>query len=166
MTTIGRLRTAVFGRFLPACGSFFLAVLTFEAFRNPRDISGSVLAIAIGELTLLTLGFAASVSIISDRLATVPRLGIRCLAAGLLSPLILLVATAFTQGASIPTLALVSFVAGAATGGGFLASVLLRREKRADPALVEATRLLEADLAERSLGQTPVRQHQLDVQER
>lgn len=94
-------------------------------------------------------GFGTVAALLRSALRPTVRLAHRSLVAGFLSPLAVGALSAFTQGASAPTIAVLTFTSGAITGLVTLGSgVLKRREPEAlDPDVQAELERLEAELS-------------------
>ncbi len=158
MADANNLERSVFGRFLPAACVPYLVVLTDMALRHPGSVNWHPLVAVAVQLAALTGGFGGVLAAARERVAHAPRLGLRTAAAGLLAPLALAAASAFTQGATLTAMGILGVAAGAAAGG-LLALSASRRQTQGrleDPEIQEEVARLDAELATQYLGSGPI----------
>jgi len=140
---------AVLQRFLPATGAVYLGVLAASAIADPGALSWTSLGIAGASTALITAGFGTVAGLLRSALRPSVRVARRSLVAGFAAPLALGALSAFTQGASMPTIAVLTFAAGAITGAAALGSGVFRRraEEPLDAEVQAELERLEAELA-------------------
>jgi hypothetical protein len=145
---------AVLQRFLPATGAVYLGVLAASAIAEPGALSWWSLGIAAVSTVLITAGFGAVAGLLGSSLRPSIRLPHRSLVAGLAAPLGLGALSVFTQGASMPTIAVLTLAAGALAGVASLGSGVFGRigEEPMDPDVQAELERLEAELA---IGSSP-----------
>jgi hypothetical protein len=149
------LKHAIFQRFLPASSAFLLTILGASAWTNPTGLSWAALGVASLEITLMAVGFGTCLRLARSTLQSDTRLGVRSALAGLAAPFVLGALSVFTQGASLPSISVLSLGAGTLTGLVTVGSVMLRR-KAAPPMDPEVQAELERLEAELALPGTPV----------
>jgi hypothetical protein len=140
---------AVLQRFLPATGAVYLGVLAASAIAEPGTLSWVSLGIAGASVALVTAGFGTVAALFASALRPTVGVARRSLVAGFAAPLALGALSVFTQGATLPTIAVLTFAAGALTGLVTLGSGTFGRrgEEPLDPAVKAEMDRLEAELA-------------------
>lgn len=139
---------AVVRRFLPACGGVLLSVLAASAIADPGGLSMSALRVAGVEVVLMTAGFAAALGLLRPTALPQTGLGRRSIVAGLATPFALGALSIFTQGASLPSIAVLSASAGVLGGFVTVATGFVRRRHPPplDPEVQAALEQLDQEL--------------------
>lgn len=140
---------AIIQRFLPATGSVYLGVLAASAIAEPGGLSWLSVGIAVGSTALITAGFGTVAGLLGSALRPSIRVAKRSLLAGFAAPLAVGALSVFTQGASMATIAVLTFAAGAVTAVVSLGSGVLGRteEEPLDPEIQAELERLDAELA-------------------
>jgi hypothetical protein len=109
-----RLHHAVLMRFMPACGAALTSVVGGIWLLAPDQVTGLMIARVLAELVGMTAGFAVALGLGRPRLRLVRRLEFRSVAAGFVAPLFAGLCSMLYPYATLPLIALLSAVAGAA----------------------------------------------------
>jgi hypothetical protein len=101
-------------RFVPGCSAALASVIGGLALLAPDQVDLPCIIRVVTELLGLTAGFAGALTLSGPRLVRLRRLGRRSLAAGFIAPLLAGVASMVYPDASLPVIALLCALAGAA----------------------------------------------------
>ncbi|CAN5866744.1 hypothetical protein BH23GEM9_BH23GEM9_10710 [soil metagenome] len=134
-------------RFLPAAAAVYLVNLTGMAILDPGAVTLRTLESAGVQVALLTAGFSIVVRLAAPMFRQDSTLSRKAVIAGLASPLVLAGLSVFTQGATLPSIAVFSVAAGCLTGTAAMAAAWLRR-RRNPPLDADVQRELERIEAE------------------
>ncbi len=114
MISITEIRQAVLRRFVPTISVLLGGIMFMIAFREPGGLHWQGLAVAGLEVVAMTIGYASGMSILRRWVASGVRIdGWRSVLAGVMAPIGLGAISAFTQGATISSIAVLSVGAGA-----------------------------------------------------
>jgi hypothetical protein len=107
---------AVFVRFLPGCALVLAPAVGAVGMVAADRVTAGTLGSMLTELLGMAAGFALVLRLCRSRLELVRGLGFRSFAAGMLAPVCAGACSWLTPGADIPTIILLSALAGAAAG--------------------------------------------------
>lgn len=149
MLGLPRLSNAVLLRFTPVCAAVILGALTLIAVESPRGLEWSGLRIAALEVGLLSTGFAIVLGLLRSRVPDDAQIGKRSAMAGLLATVALGVLSFFSEGASLPSISVLSLSTGIVAGFATFLPSVFRRHRPASlaPEVQVELERLEAELA-------------------